>query len=121
MLCVHAQVTNTEVEVVSPELRLGPISNITAGDVTVKTEQFVLPANALVSPKHFHIGKRQSYRFCMDITAAVKGKHHRRAHSTQCLRLPAFKNCAPWECLCTILPTGLVISVGQWPMYAKAR
>ena len=40
---------DTEVEVASPEFRMGPVSDITAGTVTVKTEEFPLPANALVS------------------------------------------------------------------------
>ena len=48
-VAVHAQVVDTDVEVVSSSYSLGPVEGGTAGTVTVKTEQFPLPANALVS------------------------------------------------------------------------
>ena len=53
MLCFHAQVFDTQVKAEapaeSPAFEMGPVANITAGTVTVKTEEFLLPADALVS------------------------------------------------------------------------
>lgn len=49
MLFLHAQVVDTEGKASSPASHMGPVADIAAGTVTIKTEEFPLPANALVS------------------------------------------------------------------------
>ena len=71
-LCDHAQVVDTEVEVEAPEYRMGPVSDITAGTVTVKTESFPLPANALVSQISCSLGPLPSFLACTAINGHLQ-------------------------------------------------
>lgn len=48
-VCLFAQVMDTEAEVAAPEFRMGPVEGATANAVATKAEDFLLPANALVS------------------------------------------------------------------------
>jgi len=48
------QVADTEVEIVAPEFRLGPVQGNPADEVATKSESFLLPNKALVSHSSCH-------------------------------------------------------------------